>query len=58
MGVLNSSKAIGQVTGSLLAGFIFDLGNKLPFLISALIILIAFIIMLPMNSNVTESNIV
>ena len=58
MGVLNSSKAIGQVTGSLLAGFIFDLGNKLPFLISALIILIAFIIMLPMNSNVTESNII
>ena len=57
MGVLNSSKAIGQVTGSLTAGFIFDLGNKLPFLISA-IILIAFIIMIPTNSNETESNIV
>lgn len=51
MGLLNSSKAIGQVTGSLTAGFIFDLGNKLPFLISAIIVFISFIVLIPLNSN-------
>ena len=53
MGILNSSKAVGQVTGSLLAGFIFDLGNKLPFLISSIIILISFIILIPLNPKAT-----
>ena len=33
MGVQGSFKAIGMVTGSLLAGFIFDIWNKLPFTI-------------------------
>lgn len=57
MGIFNSSKAVGQVTGSLLAGFIFDLGNKLPFLISSIIILISFIILLPLCSRtITEKN--
>lgn len=56
MGLLNSSKAIGQVTGSLTAGFIFDLGNKLPFLISAIIVFISFIILLPLNSNLIINN--
>lgn len=51
MGILNSSKAVGQVAGSLTAGFIFDIDNKLPFLISAFIIIIAFIILLPLKSN-------
>lgn len=56
MGLLNSSKAIGQVTGSLTAGFIFDLGNKLPFLISAIIVFISFIILIPLNSNLIINN--
>lgn len=56
MGFLNSSKAIGQVTGSLTAGFIFDLGNKLPFLISSIIVLISFIILIPLNSNLIINN--
>lgn len=52
MGILNSSKAIGQVTGSLTAGFIFDIGNKLPFLISSIIVLMAFISLLPLSPKV------
>ena len=53
MGVLNSSIAVGQVTGSLLAGFIFDLGNKLPFLIASIITLISFIVLLPLSPKTT-----
>lgn len=56
MGLLNSSKAIGQVTGSLTAGFIFDLGNKLPFLISAIIVFISFIVLIPLKSNLIINN--
>ena len=56
MGFLNSSKAIGQVTGSLTAGFIFDLGNKLPFLISSVIVFVSFIILIPLNSNLIINN--
>ncbi|WP_195989280.1 MFS transporter [Clostridium sp. D53t1_180928_C8] len=51
MGIFNSSKAVGQVTGSLSAGFIFDLGNKLPFLLSAIIVFIGFIILLYLKSS-------
>ena len=56
MGVFNSSKAIGQVTGSLTAGFIFDIGNKLPFLISAILVFISFIVLIPLNSNLILNN--
>lgn len=51
MGIFNSSKAVGQVTGSLSAGFIFDLGNKLPFLLSSIIVSIAFVILLYLKSS-------
>ncbi|MDU4325730.1 MAG: MFS transporter [Clostridium celatum] len=51
MGIFNSSKAVGQVTGSLSAGFIFDLGNKLSFLLSAIIVSIAFVILLYLKSS-------
>lgn len=51
MGIFNSSKAIGQVTGSLISGFIFDFGNKLPFLISSIIVLISFMILSLLKSN-------
>ena len=56
MGIFNSSKAIGQVTGSLTAGFIFDIGNKLPFLTSAILVFIGFIVLLPLNSILISSN--
>ena len=56
MGIFNSSKAIGQVTGSLTAGFIFDIGNKLPFLISAILVFISFIVLIPLNSNLILNN--
>ena len=56
MGVFNSSKAIGQVTGSLTAEFIFDIGNKLPFLISAILVFISFIVLIPLNSNLILNN--
>ena len=43
MGLNNSAKAIGMITGSLFSGFIFDYGNKLPFLASALLLGIGFV---------------
>ena len=46
MGILNSCKAVGMVTGSLTAGFIFEFGNKLPFFISAIAIALGFIILI------------
>lgn len=46
MGILNSCKATGMVFGSLLSGFIFDFGNKLPFIISTIIIGSGFFILM------------
>lgn len=45
MGIQGSFKAVGMVTGSLLSGFIFDYGNKLPFILGGLCCVIAFIIL-------------
>lgn len=45
MGIQGSFKAIGMVTGSLLAGFIFDLGNKLPFMMGGICCILAFILL-------------
>ncbi|MEG2787678.1 MAG: MFS transporter [Romboutsia sp.] len=45
MGVQGSFKAVGMVTGSLVSGFIFDYGNKLPFILGGVCCLIAFIIL-------------
>lgn len=56
LGIFNSSKAVGQVAGSLSAGFIFDLGNKLPFLLSAIIVFIGFLILLPLKSSLLNKN--
>lgn len=53
MGILNSCKAVGMVTGSLLSGFIFEFGSKLPFLISAIVIGFGFIILTLANSKKT-----
>ncbi|MGL6107686.1 MFS transporter [Romboutsia sp.] len=45
MGIQGSFKAIGMVTGSLVSGFIFDYGNKLPFLLGGVCCLFAFILL-------------
>lgn len=36
MGIQGSYKAIGMIVGSLASGFIFDIGNKLPFILSGI----------------------
>ena len=45
MGVQNSARSIGMVIGSLTAGFLYDFGSKLPFLIGSITALIACIIL-------------
>lgn len=40
MGIQGSYKAIGMIVGSLTSGFIFDIGNKLPFILSGICCLI------------------
>ncbi|MEF9991744.1 MAG: MFS transporter [Romboutsia sp.] len=42
MGIQGSFKAIGMIIGSLAAGFIFDYGNKLPFILGGVCCIIAF----------------
>ena len=51
MGVQGSFKAIGMVTGSLLAGFIFDIWNKLPFTIGGICCILSYIILKNNNFN-------
>lgn len=51
MGIQGSFKAIGMVTGSLVSGFIFDYGNKLPFMLGGICCLIAFVIISKSFSN-------
>lgn len=45
MGLQNSAKSMGMVLGSLFAGFIFDFGSKLPFLIASFVLIIGYIIL-------------
>ncbi|WP_158540739.1 MFS transporter [Romboutsia weinsteinii] len=45
MGIQGSFKALGMVTGSLLSGFIFDYGNKLPFILGGICCIVAFIVL-------------
>ena len=44
-GIQNSSRAVGMIIGSLYSGFIFDVGNKLPFLTASVVVIIGVIIM-------------
>ena len=44
MGIQGSYKAIGMIIGSLVSGFIFDLGNKLPFILSGICCLIVCVL--------------
>lgn len=52
MGLQNSAKAVGMVIGSLFAGAIFDFGEKLPFIASAIMLFIGFIILMKMKIDV------
>ncbi|SCH30857.1 MULTISPECIES: MFS transporter [unclassified Romboutsia] len=54
MGIQGSFKALGMVTGSLISGFIFDYGNKLPFVMGGLSCLIAFMICLRVKFNIED----
>lgn len=44
MGIFNSAKGIGMITGSLFAGFIYVFGSKLPFVYGALGFFIAAVL--------------
>lgn len=48
MGMQNSAKALGMIIGSLGAGFIFTIGEKLPFLVGGISSLIGLIILIKM----------
>ena len=52
MGLQNSAKAVGMVIGSLFAGAIFDFGEKLPFIASAIMLLIGFVILMKVKIEV------
>lgn len=49
MGIQGSAKAIGMVIGSLGAGFMFELWNKLPFVFGGLCAVIAFLTIVRIN---------
>ena len=55
MGIQGSFKAIGMVTGSLVSGFIFDYGNKLPFTLGGICCLFAFSLLLLSNNSLNKS---
>ena len=44
MGFYNATKSLGSIIGSLTAGFIYSIHAKLPFVITAIVYAIAFII--------------
>ncbi len=50
-GIYNAIKALGLMVGALAAGFSYDFGNKLPFLLSAVGLLIAIIISIVRNRD-------
>lgn len=51
MGIQGSFKALGMVVGSLMSGFIFDYGNKLPFILGGICCILAFIVLSSLNSR-------
>lgn len=52
MGLQNSAKAAGMVIGSLFAGFVFDFGSKIPFIASAFILFMSFVVLTRINIKV------
>ncbi len=55
MGIQGSFKAIGMVTGSLVSGFIFDYGNKLPFILGGICCIVAFILLVSSNKRINNN---
>ncbi|MPQ44391.1 MFS transporter [Clostridium tarantellae] len=56
MGIQNSAKAIGMITGSLFSGFIFEINSKLPFLTAAILLGVGFVIGIKSSINLEENN--
>lgn len=54
MGVQGSFKAMGMIIGSLASGFIFDIGNKLPFILGGICCIIAFVIVSKISLDYKE----
>ncbi|MGL5149265.1 MAG: MFS transporter [Clostridium sp.] len=45
VGIQNSFKAIGMICGSLFSGFIFDYGNRLPFAVASIFLVLGFVVL-------------
>ncbi|WP_422485093.1 MFS transporter [Gudongella sp. DL1XJH-153] len=54
-GIFNAIKALGEMSGAIIAGFAYGLGSKVPFLLSAAALLIALILgliqLMPRNKD-------
>ncbi len=55
VGLFNSMRSLGMVGGSLLAGFIYEIGPKLSFVVSAAAFLIAIAVGVLMNKELKKS---
>ncbi|MGL4345028.1 MAG: MFS transporter [Cellulosilyticaceae bacterium] len=51
MGIQGSAKALGMIIGSLMAGFIFDIGNKLPFVVGGICAVMAWCVLLKLSAK-------
>lgn len=56
MGIQNSARSVGMVFGSLLAGFLYEYGSKLPFLVGSFTAIIALIILVKELKRSSSSN--
>jgi DHA1 family multidrug resistance protein-like MFS transporter len=57
MGLNNSFMSLGRITGPLLAGLLFDLGQDLPYMVGGAIMLLGFIIaLLWLGNNAPEES--
>lgn len=56
MGIQGSAKALGMIIGSLTAGFIFMIGNKLPFIFAGVCALLAYGVITGLNHKQKEQH--
>lgn len=56
MGIQGSFKAVGMIVGSLASGFIFDYGNRLPFILGGVCCIIAFLVVSKVSLNYDKYN--
>lgn len=54
IGIQGSFKAIGMVTGSLVSGFIFDYGNRLPFVLGGICCILVTSLLFGRSKNLKE----